>query len=128
MLRHCLIHPVAPLLSLLAPLFRPFFSPVRGVPNAADPLFKPWKSHSFCATFRRRAGGKGVFPPVIWAKTGERTLSCRREAMGWSEDPSWKLDYSNIERLSQDEIRRRRQEFDRQKEIAKEVREQIASP
>jgi hypothetical protein len=46
----------------------------------------------------------------------------------WSEDPSWKLDYSNIDRLSPDEIRRRRQEFDRQKEIAKEVREQIASP
>jgi D-proline reductase (dithiol) PrdB len=45
----------------------------------------------------------------------------------WSEDFSWKLDYSNIERLSQDEIRRRRQEFDRQKEIAREVRDQIAS-
>jgi D-proline reductase (dithiol) PrdB len=42
----------------------------------------------------------------------------------WSEDPSWKLDYSNIERLTPDEIRRRREEFDRQKEIAKEVRDQ----
>ena len=40
----------------------------------------------------------------------------------WSGDPSWKLDYSNIERLSPDEIRRRREEFDRQKEIAKTVR------
>lgn len=46
----------------------------------------------------------------------------------WSVDSSWKLDYSNIERLSPDEIRRRRQEFDQQKEIAREVREQIASP
>ena len=46
----------------------------------------------------------------------------------WSVDSSWKLDYSNIERLSPDEIRRRRQEFDRQKEIAREVRNQIASP
>jgi D-proline reductase (dithiol) PrdB len=46
----------------------------------------------------------------------------------WSTDPSWKLDYSNIERLSPDEIRRRREEFDRQKEIAREVRDQIASP
>ena len=46
----------------------------------------------------------------------------------WSVDSSWKLDYSNIERLSPDEIRRRRQEFDRQKEIAREVRDQIASP
>jgi hypothetical protein len=46
----------------------------------------------------------------------------------WSEDPSWKLDYSNIERLSPDEISRRRHEFDQQKEIAREVRGQIASP
>jgi D-proline reductase (dithiol) PrdB len=41
----------------------------------------------------------------------------------WSPDPSWKLDYSNIERLSPDEIRRRRQEFDQQKEIARTVRD-----
>ena len=45
----------------------------------------------------------------------------------WSEDSSWKLDHSNIERLSPDEIRRRRQEFDQQKEIAREVRNHIAS-
>ena len=42
----------------------------------------------------------------------------------WSEDPSWKLDYSNIERLSPDEIRRRREEFDRQKEVARDARDQ----
>ena len=42
----------------------------------------------------------------------------------WSSDPSWKLDYSNIERLSSEEIRRRRDEFDRQKEIAKTLRDQ----
>jgi D-proline reductase (dithiol) PrdB len=42
----------------------------------------------------------------------------------WSEAPPWKLDYSNIECLSPEEIRRRRQEFDRQKEIAREVRDQ----
>src|SRR5215468_2535373 len=40
----------------------------------------------------------------------------------WSADPSWKLDYSNIDRLSPEEIQRRREEFDRQKEIAKTVR------
>lgn len=45
----------------------------------------------------------------------------------WSADPSWKLDYSNIERLSPDEVRRRREEFDRQKEIARTVREPRAS-
>jgi D-proline reductase (dithiol) PrdB len=42
----------------------------------------------------------------------------------WSSDPAWKFDYSNIDRLSPEEIRRRREEFDRQKEIAKTVRHQ----
>ena len=41
----------------------------------------------------------------------------------WGGDPAWKLDYSNIDRLSAEEIQRRRQEFDRQKEIAKTIRE-----
>ena len=39
--------------------------------------------------------------------------------MRWSDSADWKLDYSNIARLSSDEIARRRAEFDRQKEIAK---------
>jgi hypothetical protein len=42
----------------------------------------------------------------------------------WSSDSSWKLDYSNIEHLSPEEIRRRREEFDRQKEIAKNVHDE----
>jgi len=41
----------------------------------------------------------------------------------WSDNPDWKLDFSNIARLSPEEIARRRAEFDRQKEIAKKVRE-----
>ena len=44
----------------------------------------------------------------------------------WSEGSSWKLDYSNIERLSPEEIRLRRQEFDQQKEIAKNIRDRAA--
>jgi hypothetical protein len=40
----------------------------------------------------------------------------------WSEDASWKLDYCNIERLSPEEIARRRADFDKQKAVAKEVR------
>jgi hypothetical protein len=40
----------------------------------------------------------------------------------WSANPDWKLDYSNIARLSPEEITRRRAEFDRGKEIAKTVR------
>jgi D-proline reductase (dithiol) PrdB len=45
----------------------------------------------------------------------------------WSEDPAWKLDYSNIDRLSPEEIARRRTEFDRQKEIAKTIRDKPAA-
>jgi hypothetical protein len=70
MLRHCFIHPVAPLLSLFAPLFRPFFSPVRGVPNAASLRFKPLESQDFCADFRHPTGRKRVFPPVSGLKQG----------------------------------------------------------
>ena len=44
----------------------------------------------------------------------------------WSNDPAWKLDYSNIDRLSPEEIEQRRQEFDRQKETAKSIRDQSA--
>jgi len=42
----------------------------------------------------------------------------------WSESPDWKLDYSNIERLTPEEIRRRRSEFDQGKAQAKNVREE----
>ena len=41
----------------------------------------------------------------------------------WSDNPGWKLDYCNIERLSADEIRARRAEFDKAKDVAKAVRE-----
>src|SRR4051794_8626080 len=41
----------------------------------------------------------------------------------WSADASWKLDFSNIARMSPEEIARRRAEFDRQKEIARNIRE-----
>ena len=45
----------------------------------------------------------------------------------WREDAAWKLDYSNIARLSPEEIARRRREFDRQKGIARQVRGGVAS-
>ena len=40
----------------------------------------------------------------------------------WNGRPDWKLDYSHIARLSPEEIARRRAEFDRGKEIAREQR------
>jgi D-proline reductase (dithiol) PrdB len=58
---------------------------------------------------------------VLEAAPAPRTTV--QSPLRWSEDPSWKLDYSNIDRLSAEEIRRRRQEFDRQKEVAKTLRE-----
>ena len=54
------------------------------------------------------------------AALGPRTTM--QSPLRWSADPSWKLDFSNIARLSPEEIARRRAEFDRQKEIAKTVR------
>jgi hypothetical protein len=45
----------------------------------------------------------------------------------WSDSPDWKLDYCNIDRLSPDEISRRRAEFDRQKTIARAAREELRS-
>ena len=39
----------------------------------------------------------------------------------WSSDPDWKLDYCNIERVPAEEIRRRHDEFERQKSVAKAV-------
>jgi len=42
----------------------------------------------------------------------------------WSADPDWKLDYCNIERMTSDEIARRRAEFDRVKAEARRKREE----
>ncbi len=41
----------------------------------------------------------------------------------WSDDPSWKLDISNIDKMLPEEIARRRAEFDKVKEVAKARRE-----
>jgi hypothetical protein len=46
--------------------------------------------------------------------------------LAWSGDSSWKLDYSNVDRLSDEEIARRRAEFARQKEVARGLRETAA--
>lgn len=41
----------------------------------------------------------------------------------WSDSPEWKLDYSNIERLSPQDIEERRREFDLAKEQARQIRQ-----
>jgi len=44
----------------------------------------------------------------------------------WSDDASWKLDYCNVERLSADELQRRRARFDAAKDDARQSRQQAA--
>jgi hypothetical protein len=44
----------------------------------------------------------------------------------WSASPDWKLDYCNIDRLSPEEVSRRRAEFDQAKAVARTVREDAA--
>ena len=43
----------------------------------------------------------------------------------WSASPDWKLDFQNIARMSPEEIARRRAEFDKQKAVAKGLREDL---
>lgn len=57
---------------------------------------------------------------LLEAAPGPRTTM--QSPLRWSDDPAWKLDYSNISRLSPEEIARRRAEFDRGKEVAKGLR------
>lgn len=46
----------------------------------------------------------------------------------WSDNWEWKLDYSNVERVSAEELARMRAENDRAKETARELRGQLAQP
>jgi D-proline reductase (dithiol) PrdB len=58
---------------------------------------------------------------VLESAPGSRTTV--QSPLRWSDNPDWRLDYSNIERLSPEEIARRRAEFDRQKQLARGKRE-----
>lgn len=58
---------------------------------------------------------------LLEAAPAERTTV--QSPLVWSSDPDWKLDYCNIERLSPDEIRQKRADFDVQKTVARELRE-----
>jgi len=59
---------------------------------------------------------------VLEAAAASRTTV--QSPLTWSANTDWKLDYSNVERLTPEEIRRRRAEFDRGKVQAKSLREQ----
>jgi glycine/betaine/sarcosine/D-proline reductase family selenoprotein B len=54
---------------------------------------------------------------VLESAIGPRTTM--QSPIRWSADADWKLDYLNLDRLSPEELARRRAEFDRQKELAR---------
>ncbi len=54
---------------------------------------------------------------LLESAVGPRTTM--QNPQRWNADGKWKLDFSNIEQLSAEELRRRREEFDRQKELAR---------
>ena len=59
---------------------------------------------------------------LLQSASGPRTTM--QSALRWSDDASWKLDYSNVAQLSAEEIATRRREFDANKAIAKARLEQ----
>jgi hypothetical protein len=79
-----------------------------------NPAGKPYDPQSQAATLE-------LALRVLETAPAARTTV--QSPLRWSDNPDWKLDFSNIERLSPEEIARRRAEFDRQKEIAKTVRD-----
>ena len=54
---------------------------------------------------------------LLESATGPRTTV--RSPLRWGDTADWKLDYSNVDLLSPDELARRRAEFDQQKQVAK---------
>lgn len=56
---------------------------------------------------------------LLAAAPGSRTTM--QSPLRWADSPSWKTDYNNVALLGADELARRRAEFDRQKQIARDV-------
>jgi D-proline reductase (dithiol) PrdB len=61
---------------------------------------------------------------VLEAAPAPRTTV--QSPLRWAADGRWKLDYLNLERIPPEELQRLREEFSRQKEIARRLREQAA--
>ena len=57
-------------------------------------------------------------------ETAQAPRTTVRSPLRWSESADWKLDYCNVDRLTPDEIERRRAEFDRAKAQAQALRGQ----
>ena len=54
---------------------------------------------------------------VLETAPGPRTTM--QSPIRWNADGKWKLDYLNLEQIGEEELRRRREEFDRQKDLAR---------
>jgi hypothetical protein len=48
--------------------------------------------------------------------------------LSWSADPAWKLDFSNLDRMTPEQIAERRREFDEIKAIARSKRDAVREP
>ncbi len=57
---------------------------------------------------------------VLETAPGPRTTV--QSPLRWSDNPDWKLDFSNISQLSDEEIAQRKRDFDKVKEVAKSRR------
>ena len=57
---------------------------------------------------------------VLESAPGPRTTV--QSPLIWSGNPDWKLDFSNIEQMSDEEIAKRRAAFDETKRVAREQR------
>jgi hypothetical protein len=57
---------------------------------------------------------------VLASAPGPRTTV--QSPFRWSDDPDWKLDFSNVERLTEAELAQRRRAFDADKAIARSRR------
>src|SRR3954451_7950107 len=54
---------------------------------------------------------------LLESATGPQTTL--QSPLRWNEDGKWKLDYLNLAQIGEEELQRRRAEFDRQKELAR---------
>ena len=54
---------------------------------------------------------------LLESAPGARTTM--QSPLRWSVDGEWKVDYLNLEQIGEAELKRLRQEFDRQKELAR---------
>jgi hypothetical protein len=59
----------------------------------------------------------GLALDLLQSATGPQTTM--QSPLRWTADGGWKLDYLNVARLDKDELKRLREEFDRQKELAR---------